>query len=70
MSVAQASADTFPYVCAVYVCRCGRRATSHGADAGRLPREWLLRGRVGHREPVCPDCAPAAAAPHRVPSGA
>ncbi|HSC91872.1 MAG TPA: hypothetical protein VLB86_09500 [Gaiellaceae bacterium] len=61
MTVAYASADTLPYLCGLYVCACGRTATSHGLAAGVLPRGWLLLSRNGDDVHVCPRCAPGTA---------
>lgn len=58
MGVVYGSPDVFPYVCAKYVCACGRTASRHGRDAGKLPTGWIrLRGE-GKADHVCAECAP------------
>jgi hypothetical protein len=60
MSVEFAMIDVpYPYVCAVYRCRCGGSATQHGDEAGRLPPGWETS--EGDRDAMCPGCARRAA---------
>ena len=57
MSLRLGTADTFPYVVGVYVCRCGRTAEEHGAHAGELPAGWVPTEIDGEPEQMCPSCA-------------
>ena len=58
MSVALGGSTFFPYVCAMYTCKCGRRAVKHGADCGSVPSGWETLPAEGHGErgPVCEAC--------------
>jgi len=62
MSVRYGTADTFPYVVSVHVCRCGRTAEEHGLHAGEDPPGWVRYRDEGETEHACPDCAPNVAA--------
>jgi hypothetical protein len=53
MSVAQGTSIFVPYVCALYTCKCGRRALRHGSHCGSPPTGWESR-RAG--EQVCDVC--------------
>ena len=49
----------FPYVCAVYRCRCGQVATRHGEEAATAPSGWHTVGPPAGEDEVvlCPACA-------------
>ena len=57
VSVRIGSPDTFAYVVAVYVCRCGRTAEQHGVHAGDLPSGWVPLEGDEEPEHMCPMCA-------------
>jgi hypothetical protein len=57
MSVAQGTSIFVPYVCAIYTCRCGRRAVRHGSESGSPPRDWESWPAGEHICDVC--CAKA-----------
>jgi len=61
----------YPYLCAVYRCRCGGTVTRHGDEAGAPPPGWLIHaGEDGESDDViCPGCAARAAAPAAEPAG-
>ena len=47
----------YPYVCAVYTCRCGAATTQHGDQAAMAPAGWLLEDIAGEETHVsCPRC--------------
>lgn len=55
----------YPYVCAVYTCRCGATTTQHGDQAAMVPAGWRLDGVVGEDAHVtCPRCAELAREMH------
>jgi hypothetical protein len=55
----------YPYVCAVYTCRCGAATTQHGEQAAIVPAGWRLEGLAGDETHVaCPRCAEPARAMH------
>ena len=48
----------YPYVCAVYTCRCGATTTQHGDQAAMVPAGWRLQDDAGEETHVaCPLCA-------------
>jgi hypothetical protein len=48
----------YPYVCAVYTCRCGATTAQHGDQAAMVPAGWRLDGVAGEDTHVaCPRCA-------------
>jgi|1186.fasta_scaffold57958_2 hypothetical protein len=47
----------YPYVCAVYRCRCGAVATEHGGQAALPPPGWQVAGAARAESVVCPRCA-------------
>ncbi len=46
----------YPYLCAVYRCRCGAVAVSHAEQAGMAPPGWRTSGEPDG-ECTCPHCA-------------
>jgi len=54
----------YPYLCAVYRCRCGGTATRHGDEAGAPPPGWRIHAGVNGEsdDAVCPGCLERAAA--------
>jgi hypothetical protein len=54
----------YPYLCAVYRCRCGGTVTRHGDEAGAPPPGWQVHaGEDGESDDVlCPGCAARAEA--------
>ena len=54
----------YPYLCAVYRCRCGAVAVQHANDAATPPQQWehALDGDDG--EYICPGCAEQRRAAH------
>jgi hypothetical protein len=51
----------YPYVCAVYTCRCGATTMQHGEQAAIVPAGWRLEGVVDEESNVaCPRCAESA----------
>jgi hypothetical protein len=59
MAVVYASPDSLAYVCAVYVCGCGRTAERHGRGVEELPSGWVVLRGDEEAEHACPDCARA-----------
>jgi hypothetical protein len=58
----------YPYLCAVYRCRCGGTVTRHGDEAGAPPPGWLIH--AGESDDVlCPGCAARAEASAAEPAG-
>ena len=49
----------YPYLCAVYRCRCGATVTRHGDEAGAPPPGWHVHAaEAGEVDDVlCPGCA-------------
>jgi hypothetical protein len=49
----------YPYLCAVYRCRCGASVTRHGDEAGAPPPGWQVHAaEAGESDDVvCPECA-------------
>jgi hypothetical protein len=48
----------YPFVSAIYTCRCGRHAVRHAAEAGTLPPGWEQRHPGSQEEQcLCPECA-------------
>ncbi|HEY0477633.1 MAG TPA: hypothetical protein VGD37_08915 [Kofleriaceae bacterium] len=64
MSVAFEMIDApYPYLCAVYRCRCGAAEVRHGDQAAVPPPGWHVdRGADGEPDAVCAHCVAAAAA--------
>jgi hypothetical protein len=59
MSVYYGSSNyAFPYLVALYVCRCGRIHTQNGAvQVSKLPPGWHETSDLAEqREPECPRC--------------
>jgi hypothetical protein len=55
----------YPYVCAVYTCRCGATTMQHGEQAAIVPAGWRLESVVGEASNVaCPRCAELAGEMH------
>ena len=44
----------YPYLCAVYRCRCGAAVTRHGDEAGAPPPGWQVERKQNIR--ILPDC--------------
>jgi len=64
MSVEYGSAESMPYVCAVFVCReCGRTATRHGRHVEELPAGWVESREGADVDHACGGCAGEAAPP-------
>jgi hypothetical protein len=55
----------YPYLCAVYRCRCGEVAVRHAGEAATAPERWDRRTSAsGEDDYLCPRCvARAQAAP-------
>ncbi len=52
----------YPYLCAVYRCKCGASATSYGDESGEPPKGWrITRGDVD--VVTCPHCLERAQLP-------
>ena len=48
----------YPYLCAVYRCRCGEIAVRHAGEAAMLPELWDHRTTAeGGDDYLCPRCA-------------
>ncbi len=54
----------YPYLCAVYRCRCGATVTRHGDEAGAPPPGWHVHAAEAGEsaECVCAHCVDQAAA--------
>jgi hypothetical protein len=52
----------YPYLCAVYICACGARATQHGDQAAVPPAHWQVTETRDGATAVCPHCAKRSAA--------
>jgi len=61
----------YPYLCAVYRCRCGATVTRHGDEAGAPPPGWHVHvAEPGESdETVCPECAARDEAAGEEPAG-
>jgi hypothetical protein len=48
----------YPYLCAVYRCRCGATVTRHGDEAGAPPPGWHVQASEPGEsdDAVCPEC--------------
>ena len=48
----------YPYLFAVYRCRCGQTESRYGHDAAEPPPHWLLRPGEGDEgeQTICPAC--------------
>jgi hypothetical protein len=58
MTVTYSTPGLLPFVCAIYVCRCGATAERHGRQATEPPPGWVVVSEDVH---VCPDCVRAGA---------
>ena len=60
----------YPYLCAVYRCRCGATVTRHGDEAGAPPPGWHVDvAEAGESaECVCAHCADQMAATDMQPA--
>ena len=47
----------YPYLCAVYRCRCGAVAVQHANDAATAPEAWEHAVDGDDGEYICPGCA-------------
>jgi hypothetical protein len=58
MPVSYGCSYPFPQVVALYVCRCGRTHTQHGAmRVSKLPPAWHETSDLAEQhEPECPGC--------------
>ena len=61
----------YPYLCAVYRCRCGASVTRHGDEAGAPPPGWHVHAAEAGEidDVVCPGCAERAEAAGSEPAG-
>jgi hypothetical protein len=62
MTVVHGDSIFAPYVCAVYTCKCGRRAIRHGSSCGNVPRGWKAAQGRAH---LCEACAERSESPGR-----
>jgi hypothetical protein len=65
MSVAFEMIDApYPYLCAVYRCRCGAVEVRHGDEAAVPPTGWRVDSDdEGEPDAVCAHCVAVSAAP-------
>ena len=56
----------YPYLCALYRCRCGAVMTRHGDEAGAPPPGWHVHAVEpgASDEAVCPECVARVEASH------
>jgi hypothetical protein len=47
----------YPYLCAVYRCRCGAVAVQYANDAATPPEAWEHALDGGDGDYICPTCA-------------
>ena len=47
----------YPFVSAVYACRCGKQAVRYASEAGAPPADWVVHGSGDAAGFACPDCA-------------
>jgi hypothetical protein len=47
----------YPFVSAVYACRCGKQEVRYASEAGAPPADWVVHGSGEAAGFVCPDCA-------------
>ncbi len=61
----------YPYLCAVYRCRCGAAVTRHGDEAGAPPPGWQVHAsEPGESDDcVCPECVARLEAARDEPAG-
>jgi hypothetical protein len=54
----------YPYLCAVYRCRCGATVTRHGDEAGAPPPGWHVQASEPGEsdDAVCAECVARAEA--------
>jgi len=52
----------YPYVSAIYTCRCGTHAVRHSGEAGSPPPGWEEHVVEDAEQVICPDCAQRRAA--------
>ena len=38
----------YPFVSAVYACRCGKQAVRYASEAGAPPADWVVHESGGH----------------------
>ena len=55
----------YPYLCAIYRCRCGAVAVQHANEAATPPERWehAVGGELA--EYICPSCVEQRRAAHR-----
>jgi hypothetical protein len=44
----------YPFVSAIYACRCGNQTVRYASEAGTPPLDWVVQRETD--EEVCPGC--------------